>query len=180
MKRKTILVLAAAAVLVLLAVYQNTNELQQVSASQSDEAKAKKGYFAPEFELPALDDSLYSVGGKRDKLLMVNFWASWCGPCELEAPDLQKLHESFGDVLDVYGVNATFYDKERQARQFVGDFELTFPILMDRKGDATKLYKVSQFPTTLIIDREGVIRERITGVITRKDWEQRIRKWAEL
>ncbi|GGG15348.1 TlpA family protein disulfide reductase [Paenibacillus abyssi] len=177
--KRNIMILAAVVMLAALAIYQN-NEKKEVAASHSEDAQPKRGFAAPAFELPALDDKNYAVGGQTEKLLLVNFWASWCGPCELEAPDLQELHESHGDVIALYGVNATSYDKERQARQFVDDFQLTFPILMDRDGVATSLYKVSQFPTTLLIDRNGVIRERITGVISKQEWERLIDKWAEI
>ncbi|MNH39959.1 Thiol-disulfide oxidoreductase ResA [compost metagenome] len=77
----------------------------------------------------------------------------------------------------MYGVNATKYDQERAARQFVADYEFAFPILMDRTGDVTKLYKVDTFPTTFLIDSEGVIRERINGVIPLEEWERLIAKW---
>ena len=110
-------------------------------------------------------------------MTLVNFWASWCGPCELEAPDLQELHEKYGEQILMYGVNATKFDKERAAREFVEEYKFTFPILMDRVGDVTKQYKVSTFPTSFIIDSEGIIRERVNGVITLQQWEKLIEKW---
>ncbi|WP_270170138.1 TlpA family protein disulfide reductase [Paenibacillus sp. SYP-B4298] len=162
------------AVLILLFVLWNQNQISLLTSGQQAEAQPKPGYAAPVIELPGLDEQTYTAGGSHPKLLMVNFWASWCGPCELEAPDLVALYEKYGDKLELYGVNATFYDKERQARQFVTDFNLNFPILMDREGEATKLYKVSTFPTTLLIDRDGTVKERVVGVITREQWEKRI------
>jgi cytochrome c biogenesis protein CcmG, thiol:disulfide interchange protein DsbE len=110
-------------------------------------------------------------------IILLNFWASWCGPCELEAPDLQRIHEKYGDAIQLYGINATKYDKERAAREFVNEYEFTFPILMDRVGDVTKQYKVDTFPTSFLIDSNGVIRERINGVITFEEWERLIEKW---
>jgi len=173
--KKIGIIAAACVVLILGYFYVNGNQVSLVS-SNSEEAQPKPGYAAPAFELPALDEQNYAVGGTQDKLLMVNFWASWCGPCELEAPDLVALYDKYGDKMELYGVNATSYDKERQARQFVDDFELRFPILMDREGIATKLYKISTFPTTLLIDHNGVVKERVVGVITREQWEERIDK----
>ena len=120
-----------------------------------------------------------AIGGKRDKLLLINFWASWCGPCELEAPDLQSLSKKYSGLLEIYGVNATSYDKERQAREFVEEQKLTFPILMDRESKATDMYKVSSFPTSLLVDSEGIVRERITGVISEDKWETIIEKWID-
>lgn len=168
--------IAAAVVVVLMLGYAvwNQNQVSLLTSGNKAEPQPKPGYTAPVIELPGLDEKIYTAGGSQQKLLMVNFWASWCGPCELEAPDLVALYEKYGDRLELYGVNATFYDKERQARQFVEDFSLNFPILMDRDGEATKLYKISTFPTTLLIDQDGVVKERVVGVITREQWEERI------
>ncbi|MCK9911644.1 TlpA family protein disulfide reductase, partial [Microbacteriaceae bacterium K1510] len=80
----------------------------------------------------------------------------------------------YGDRIDFYGVNSTDYDRERDARAFVDEKKLTFPIPMDRDGVATKAYKVSNFPTSLLIGTDGKVRERITGVITKKQWEQKL------
>lgn len=139
-------------------------------AAQSFKPKAGELSFAN--ELPNLDEKPVSFGGEQQgKLQLINFWASWCGPCELEAPDLQKLHEKYGENLMLYGVNATDTDNERQARKFVEDFGFTFEVLFDREGDLTKLYRVGTFPTSFLIDEAGVIRERINGVITLEQWE---------
>ncbi len=162
-----------------LAVYQYTsNDPSSVTiAAQAEGFKPKAGFEATVFKLPALDEQTYEVGGKQGKLSFVNFWASWCGPCELEAPDLKELHAKYGDKIQMYGLNATKYDKERNAREFVAEYEFQFPILMDRSGEVTKEYKVDTFPTTFLIDSEGVIRERINGVIPMEEWERLIAKW---
>jgi cytochrome c biogenesis protein CcmG/thiol:disulfide interchange protein DsbE len=142
--------------------------------------KPKAGYDSAAITLPGMDEANYTIGGDGGgKLLFVNFWASWCGPCVMEAPDLQELHEKYGDVMDMYGINSTNYDKERAAREFVEEFDLTFPMLMDREGTITKLYKVNTFPTSFLIDSNGVIRERINGVITYAEWERLIMKWSK-
>ncbi|WP_054024173.1 TlpA family protein disulfide reductase [Bacillus sp. FJAT-28004] len=162
-----------------LAVFQYKNDDSEsvTLAAPSADFKPKAGYQATIFNLPDLDEKPYEIGGKIGKLTFVNFWASWCGPCELEAPDLQRLHEQYGEKISLVGVNATKFDKERAAREFVKEYEFTFPILMDRVGDVTKQYKVDTFPTTFLIDSEGVIRERINGVIPYAEWERMIEKW---
>ncbi|HUC93528.1 MAG TPA: TlpA disulfide reductase family protein [Paenibacillus sp.] len=165
------------ALLAVFALYQY-NGKDRSAAAPTGEVKPKKGYAAPAFDLPDLDDRTVRVGGPSDKVVMINFWASWCGPCILEAPDLQKLHERYRDRMTLIGVNATKYDREREARQFVDEFGLTFTVLMDREGAVTDLYNVEQFPTTLLVDRDGVIRERVTGVIPIAKWESLIAKWS--
>ncbi|MFC5470019.1 TlpA family protein disulfide reductase [Cohnella suwonensis] len=134
----------------------------------------KDNRYAPPISLSSLDGaSKYEIGGKRDKAMIVNFWAAWCGPCEKEAPELKSIYEDHKDKLDLYAVNATKYDKLREAKDFVKEqgFD-TFPVLTDPEGDGVDLYKVSYFPVSFIIDRDGVIRHRVEGIIDRKQWEQ--------
>lgn len=142
-----------------------------------EDFKPKAGQLSPAQELPDFNEQMISFGSAQPKLQLINFWASWCGPCELEAPDLQKIHEKYSDSLVLYGVNATKDDRERQARQFVEDQGFTFDILFDREGDITNLYKVGTFPTSFLVDRDGVIRERINGVITLEQWERIIEQY---
>ncbi|MFC4306264.1 TlpA family protein disulfide reductase [Cohnella boryungensis] len=133
---------------------------------------AKENRYAPSFKLDSLDGTTsYSVGGKRDKALIVNFWAAWCGPCELEAPDLKDIYNDHQDQLDLYAVNATNFDKLREAKDFVKEQQFVFPVLTDAKGVAGDLYKITGYPVSFIIDRDGVIRHRIEGVIEREQWE---------
>ncbi|QYR23444.1 TlpA family protein disulfide reductase [Paenibacillus sp. sptzw28] len=176
--KRTIFLIAIVLVLAGAAIYVN-NDKQSEALSASAEMKPKPGYSAPTLMLPDLNDKDVAIGGKRDKPTIINFWASWCGPCETEAPDLQALSQKYGDRLDLYGINATSYDRERQAREFVIQQNLTFPILMDRDGKATELYKVSSFPTSLLIDSKGIVRERIPGIISKDQWEEIIDKWLQ-
>ncbi len=141
--------------------------------AQPDESAPKKGSAAPAFSLTAMDsETAYQVGGKRDKVLVVNFWASWCGPCDKEAPDLVALYGKYQGKMDLYAVNATNYDKERNAREFVQEKGFQFPVLMDKEGEAGNLYKVYAYPTSFIIDRNGQILERIEGIIPLEQWEK--------
>ncbi|WP_308634670.1 TlpA family protein disulfide reductase [Paenibacillus silvisoli] len=178
MKRSIVLIVIVL-ILAGAAVYQNKGKQSEALAA-SEDMLPKPGYTAPTLQLPDLKDKEIAIGGKREKLLLVNFWASWCWPCELEAPDMQALSEKYGDQLELYGVNATSMDKERQAREFVDQQKLTFPILMDRDGKATDLYKVNQFPTSLLIDSNGIVRERIGGAISKSKWEAIIDKWLDV
>lgn len=142
-------------------------------AENSLAAAPKKGSRAPSFRLSSLDgSSSYEVEGKRDKVLIINFWAAWCGPCELEAPDLRDIYEKHKDKLDLYAVNATKFDNLRDAKLFVKEQKFVFPVLTDAKGEVSDEYRIYAYPTSFIVDRDGVIRQRIEGVISREQWEE--------
>ena len=175
--KRYLTLLAVVIVLVGAAIYLNRGKLEALSAPA--DMKPESADPAPTLQLPDLNEKSVAIGGKRDKLLMVNFWASWCYPCELGAPDLQALANKYKGLLDIYGINATSYDKEREARDFVDQQKLKFPILMDRDGKGTQLYKVTNFPTSLIVDSQGIVRERIAGVISKDKWEAMIDKWLK-
>lgn len=141
------------------------------------EAGAKAGLLAPTFTLKGMDDKSYSGGGARDKAMLVNFWASWCEPCKQEAPELDKLAAEYASELEIYGVNVSKYDNAKKARQFVQDFNLQYPILLDTKGEVfEELYKGQVFPTNVLIDRNGVIQEIILGAPDPKDLRKKVAK----
>ncbi|WP_170287021.1 TlpA family protein disulfide reductase [Paenibacillus faecis] len=139
----------------------------------------KPGTKAPEFALVGLDGKTYQVGGKRDKPLLLNFWASWCDPCKEEAPDLVKLAEKYSDTLDVFAVNVTFYDKLDDAKAFVKDYGYTFPVLLDEKEKVYRKYNGVAFPTNVLIDPDGKIRDVVVGTLPPEELEAKIRKLVE-
>ena len=117
-----------------------------------------------EMYTPAPDFTLKSLSGKNIKLseyagsvVLLNFWASWCGPCRLEMPllnDLHKKYESLGFV--VLGVNVE--EQSDKAKNYLSDIPVDFPILFDDKNTVSKLYNVIAMPTTVMIDRSGKMR----------------------
>ncbi|MFC5700415.1 TlpA family protein disulfide reductase [Cohnella faecalis] len=181
MKRNLFILIIVAAAIAAVFVYTNDKGPKASNAGgtaeqgqENDAAKPKPGSKAPAFKLAALDDKLnatYEAGGPRDKVLIVNFWASWCGPCELEAPDLKTLNEKYKDKVDLYAVNATKYDVVRNAKLFVKEHEFTFPVLTDADGKVGDEYKVFSYPISFVIGRDGTIIERIEGVKPLEDWE---------
>lgn len=193
--KKNLIILSAAAVLIVAVLVWNANNKPQTRLTESEiggqisssgggkpvETAPKPGQYAPPFELAALEGTTaqpttYAAGGKRDKLLLVNFWAAWCGPCEEEAPDLKDIYAQHQDQLELYAVNATNYDKLREAKDFVKEQQLQFPVLTDAVGTVGDLYKVSAYPTSFLIDRNGVILQRVEGVISREEWEELIQQ----
>ena len=88
---------------------------------------------------------------------MVNFWATWCGPCRQEMPLLEELHSRYERVgFSLLGVNID--DNSSKAMNMARELGVTFPVLFDSRKDVSKLYQVDAMPVTVLIDREGTVR----------------------
>ncbi len=126
------------------------------------------GKVAPDFELPNLDDKPVRLSDFRGKVVFLNFWATWCKPCREEMPSMEVLYKNFErDDLVVLAVSIDRVTTKKDIPPFVKSMNLTFPVLVDSWGQTDKRYKLTGVPETYIIDREGVLREKIIGP---KDW----------
>lgn len=117
---------------------------------------------APAFSLPDLSGKQISSAGFQGRVMLINFWASWCGPCREEMPDLSQLHLKFKDKgLTIIGISI---DSEQSAvKQFVDMAKPLFPILLDPEMKIHDAYKVYTYPTTFLVDRKGIIRHYWLG-----------------
>ncbi|MCL2833701.1 MAG: redoxin domain-containing protein [Treponema sp.] len=107
-----------------------------------------------------------SLGGLKGKVVFLNFWATWCGPCRMEMPSIQALYDRYRDSgLEILAVNAGESRPEVQA--FLDANKITFPVLLDTDNRVNMAYGVQAIPTSYLIDRDGMIIMRLTGSI---DW----------
>jgi thiol-disulfide isomerase/thioredoxin len=112
---------------------------------------------APDFTLPGRDGKPVSLSQYRGQVVMVNFWASWCGPCRQEFPVLDQLYKKYKPMgFTLLGVNVE--SETDLAQKFLAQTPASFPILFDRQNATSKLYGVSAMPTTLLVDRKGNVR----------------------
>ena len=122
---------------------------------------------APDFQLRDLNGRLVTLSELRGKVILLNFWATWCGPCRVEMPAMEQLYRMFSrkdfEILavsiDAQGVAVT--------RPFQQEYHLTFPILHDADYRVGLMYGVRSLPMTFLVDRQGVVRHRIFGA---RDW----------
>jgi cytochrome c biogenesis protein CcmG, thiol:disulfide interchange protein DsbE len=123
---------------------------------------------APDFDLPDLDDNQIRLSDFRGKVVFLNFWATWCKPCREEMPSMEVLYKNFeGDGLVVLAVSIDRVTTKQDIPPFVKSLNLTFPVLIDSWGQTDKRYKLMGVPETYIIDRHGVLREKVIGP---RDW----------
>lgn len=121
---------------------------------------------APDFTL-ATPDGEVSLSETRGEIVVLNFWATWCGPCLFEMPEFQELHETRGERegIRIIAVNLTSADSRASAVQFADDLGLTFTIAFDDRGAVAERYGVHSLPATFFIDSEGVVRTRSYGPV---------------
>ena len=124
------------------------------------------GSTAPQFEAATLDTvpSTRTFENYRGKVVLLNVWATWCGPCIVEMPTIQKLHEAFaGTDLEIVAVSVDQPNMEGAIRAFVNELGLTFDVLHDPESDISRAYQVTGYPATFVIGRDGVIRKKVIG-----------------
>jgi peroxiredoxin len=122
------------------------------------------GFPAPDFTLETLSGATTSLTEQRGKVVIVNLWASWCGPCRAEMPAIQRLYDAQREEgLTVPAIHSTFQDSEASARAFADELGLSFPIVLDRDGEVSRRYRLRALPSTFIVDRKGIIRDVIFG-----------------
>jgi cytochrome c biogenesis protein CcmG, thiol:disulfide interchange protein DsbE len=124
----------------------------------------KQGFIAPDFTLRTLKGETIRLSDLRGQPVVVNFWASWCQPCRVEMPAMERAFKFYqAQGLIILAVNASNQDEAAQVQEFVNNLELTFSILMDQQGVAMSLYQVTALPTTFFIRADGVIQEVVIG-----------------
>ena len=116
-----------------------------------------KSVAAPDFTLKSRDGKNVRLSDLRGQVVLLNFWASWCGPCRQEMPILDEIHNKYKSLgFSVLGVNLDA--KSSKAIKYLKDTPVSFPVLYDPKGDVSSQYGVQAMPSTVIIDKDGNVR----------------------
>jgi len=131
-----------------------------------------RGEIAPDFTLLSLDGQPFSLEAMRGKPILINFWATWCDPCQEEMPLLESTGAKHDAGLVLIGINQG--DKEADVKEFVEKEKITFSILLDEKTKVGDLYGVSGYPTSIFIDKNGIIQAIYLGELTPAQLEQNL------
>jgi len=138
----------------------------QAAASDGHEAP-RAGYTAPPLELQGMDGQAVRLSDYRGKAVFLNFWASWCGPCRMEMPEVQRLAANLPPDSAVLTVNMTDQEQSLEAVQaFLSSKGYTFPVATDPDGSAAAAYEVVSLPTSLFVSPDGVVTTRISGPLS--------------
>ena len=135
---------------------------------------------APNFTLKSNSGKNLKLSESRGEVILLNFWASWCGPCRQEMPLLDSLHNKYkGLGFKVMGVNVE--ENSKEAIKILNDIKVSFPVVFDTSNKVSELYNVSAMPSTVLIDRDGKMRYLHKGYkpgdeATYKQWVKKLIK----
>lgn len=135
------------------------------SAAQTKKEKnypeLSEGSVAPDFTIDVNDGSSFTLSEHQGKVVLLNFWATWCGPCVEEMPAFQKLYKEYGDKIEILAVN-TAEDRD-VVDTFVEKGGYTFPVGYDEDGEISNMYPTDGIPYTLVIGKDGKVSALFLG-----------------
>lgn len=121
------------------------------------------------FKLKDLEGGEATLSDYKGKIVFLNFWTTWCPPCRIEMPSMEKLHQKFmGQDFVMVAIN--LQESESQVKNFFKEYNLTFTALLDSDGEVGTRYKIYSIPTTLILDKEGRI---IAAAVGPRQWDSK-------
>ena len=130
------------------------------------DARVDVGSPVPAYAAVSLDGDSVSLASQRGKVVLLNVWATWCHPCRDEIPELQAIHERYGERgLELVGVSVDTESADDAIRAFMRDFRMTYPVWRDPSERISAQFHIVGVPATFLIDREGILRWRKTGPI---------------
>ena len=167
---------------------ENVSGTEEESGSPKETSETEDSKVIPALDFTLKDQfgNTHTLADYKGKTIFLNFWATWCGPCKAELPDIQKLYEKYSEeteeevvVLGVAGPKMGNEKTEEEIIEFLEENELTYPVLMDTDWTLFQGYGISSFPTTFMIDKEGNIFGYVPGQLSYDIMEDIIRQTKE-
>jgi cytochrome c biogenesis protein CcmG/thiol:disulfide interchange protein DsbE len=125
--------------------------------------KTKDPASTPDFTLKTLEGQEVTLSGLKGKVVLLDFWATWCGPCKESVPHLIQIYKNYrNEGFELIGMSTDKAGDVEMVRRFVQSMDIPYPIILT-PDEVTRRYKITGLPTTILIDRNGKIREKIVG-----------------
>ena len=133
---------------------------------QAPVVRVEVGQPAPAYAATSMAGAPVSLADLRGKVVLMNVWATWCGPCRAEIPELRAIHSAYKDRgLEVIGVTVDADGSDEAIRGFLKDFKMDYTIWRDPSETVQATFRMAGVPTTFVIDREGILKWRSTGAL---------------
>ena len=116
---------------------------------------------APDFTAELTDGNSFTLSEQQGKVVLLNFWATWCSPCVEEMPALEKVYQEYGDQVEVLAVDCG--EEKETVDQFLEEKDYSFPVAYDEKNEISEKYPSDGIPYTLVIGKDGTVTETFTG-----------------
>ena len=159
-----------------LLVEENSNTTATQTPNQTEDSSSESKNLAPNFTVLDLDGNEVNLTDFFGKPIILNFWASWCGPCKMEMPDFNEAYAAYKDEIEFLMVNMTDGSREtvEKASSFIAESGYTFPVYYDTEYSAAITYSVSSLPTTYFLNADGELVTYARGAINEATLEKGI------
>lgn len=165
---KRILILAIIIAVLTAGCTEKSQVAPETTTEQQEQSQSANAIIAPDFELETLDGTTVKLHDLRDKNVILNFWATWCGFCVIEMPDLEKLQEKYKDEdLLVLAINVG--ESKEDVAKFVAENNLNLTVVLDKNMAVSNNYGIRSFPTTIAVNKKG---EAVRGYVGMLSYEQ--------
>ena len=154
----------------------NTGNTNDTDANGADTNTDNEKVAAPDFTMTDKDGKEVKFSNFAGKPIVLNFWASWCGPCQMEMPDFEEMYKQYGEEVQFVMVNMTDGSQETvdSATQFITEKGYTFPVYYDTKMEGAYYYSVYSLPMTYFIDADGNVAASSRGMISGENLQKGI------
>lgn len=129
---------------------------------------------APDFELKATDGKMIKLSDYKGKIVIIDFWATWCPPCRKGIPDLVELQEKYGKDLVIIGISLDDKRTIKDVEPFVSKYKINYPVVYGDEKTVGLFGNIESIPTSFVIDREGNIVKTHVGLIPKSEYEKDI------
>ena len=145
--------------------YEYLSEKTEIPAPEAPNQEEKIP--APDFVMLDIDGNEINFSEFKGKPVVINFWATWCGPCKREMPFFDEAYKEFGDEIEFIMLNVPEGDTIEGAKEFSKENGYTFPLYFDADFSGARIYGITSFPTTVFIDKEGNVSAGYIGALNR-------------
>lgn len=168
MGRKMFVFLLGMILVAVAAWYVGFSEYPNPKSQMIGDSGARVGKTSPSFILDRLEGGKVTVGSPG-KITVINFWATWCPPCQEEMPELDQFAKKYQQKINFYAVN--LQESNEKVSDFMNKHKYSMTVLLDKDGIVAKQFQIAAIPTTIIVDKNGLIKHRQSGAMTMRELE---------